>query len=150
MSNIQERETLKEIHDDVEQIRKEVHELSVTKQDKVKPAAYIAFIIFLFTQTLSAVWWASELTTGLATLTERVADLNVDRFYGKDGVQLKTIIDIEISNLSRQVAEMKAEVRDLEAAVNNNINRIAAIKAEQISCSRRLAEHERQSNESSE
>lgn len=130
--------SIDDVYRDVEVIREEVHNLSLTKQDRIKPAAYLTMFIFLFAQTVSAVWWASELTSGIRNLTEKVAELNVDRFSGKEGQQLKTLIDIEISNLADRVSEMKAEIKELEASVDRNINRIATIKSVQSECQKRL------------
>lgn len=130
--------TLDEVYRRIGNVQAEVHELSLMKQDKVKPAIVISFLFFLFTQTVTAVWWASKLTNGVENIGREVANLSVDRFYGKDGEQLQRLWEIENTAVKREIADLKSQLRDTRITMNETTATLRGMQSIQSECAKKL------------
>lgn len=138
MSLTGDHHTLDDIYGRIGSVQSEVHKLAMTKQDKVKPALVLSFLLFLFAQTVTAVWWASEVTNGVNTVVRDVAALGTDRFYGKDGVQMQRLWEIETATLKSELADMRSQIHEMKDKQSNTASTISAITSVQGECQRRL------------
>lgn len=134
----EERHTIEDVYKKIYAMQQEVHGLAITKQDRVKPTVVLSFLIFLFVQTTTAVWWASELTNGVSNIHKELAALNVDRFYGKDAKQMQRLWDIELTTLKAEISDLKSQLRETRATMNTTVSRLAALKSVQIECAKKL------------
>lgn len=115
MSN-DEREQLGEAHlmehvlQDIKDIKETVHWLVQSKQDKVRPSIFIPFIVYLVSQAFVGVWWASDITASIASIETTVMNASEDRFYGRDGVALKSYIDLKVEKVDLRDQLLKDKV----------------------------------------
>ena len=91
------------IYKDVEDIKHVVHKLEVTKQDKVRPWVFIPIVLYLVAQSFAAIWWASNVSTTMKTLTVAVEAAGRDRFTGKDGDSLARYMEFRMLGVEEKV-----------------------------------------------
>lgn len=134
--------SIDDLYNELHHVKREVHSLALTKQDRVKPAVVISVLLFLFAQSGAAMWWASRMETtvvvGLATLSEKVGELGEDRFYGRDGEQMERYLISEINALKSEVNDLKHQIRETRTDINENNSKIAGLKSVQTECQKRL------------
>lgn len=98
--------TIEDVYADVELIRREVHDLALTKQDRIRAIVFVPFIIYLLTQSLTGVWWASKMTTTLENIETKITEAGTDRFYGRDGEALQRLLNTQMQGLAAQIANV--------------------------------------------
>lgn len=98
-----EKHTIEDVYQDVELIRREVHNLSATKQDKVKAVIFIPFILYLLTQSFTGIWWASKMTAALENIEHKLVEAAQDRFYGRDGDALQRLLNTQMQGLNAKI-----------------------------------------------
>lgn len=87
----------------IQDIQETVHKLDTQKQDRVKPGTLITFLVYLLSQLLVGVWWASSTTATLDKVLEKIEDAGKDRFFGKDGKSMREHFELSQTVQNRQI-----------------------------------------------
>lgn len=106
---------LHEIHDDVEQIKKEVHSLTMSKQDKIRAAVIVPFVLYLISQTLIGVWWASKMTTTLENIEKQLIQSSISS--AKSEKTLTQLLGLKLENIRDDVQENKDSIQELNRRI---------------------------------
>ena len=95
---------------DVRDIKVSVHSIQQSKQERIKPAVIVTIVVYLISQLLIGVWWASETSTRLDNVLQGIQSAGKDRFYGKDGEALKTYMDLNIEILKKTLESLNNNI----------------------------------------
>lgn len=139
--------TVNDVYRDVEEIKRVVYDLSITKQDKIRPSIIITFLIFMFTQTVGAVWWASQITQEVSNigskLNEDISEIKEtieiagrDRFYGKDWEAAERLFNLKfeiMENRIKDIGDIVDDIKNLSKDHEKSINNLQAIQKQCVS-----------------
>ena len=127
-------ETVTRIEKEVTSLQRNVEHLADAKQNRIGLGIILPLILYLFTQIVVGVWWASEVTQGIARLDEKVETASKDRFYGKDGEALRQLIQYRHEAQTSQIENLKLTIREQDARndayharVNKDLEELEAI-----------------------
>ena len=135
--------TQKDLYEDIELVRKDigelkgiVHEIKLTKQDRVRANVVIPFILYLLSQTMIGVWWAADMSSSMQQVTTSLESAGKDRFYGRDGEALTRYVDTRFNTIDRNVESLERDIdnvnrrdKNLEDAVNNIRERVSKLES---------------------
>jgi len=90
---------MQELKQELDQIWQELH----TKQDRIKPAVAVTFLIWIVGATVSGVWWAATTTSQLRTLQQVVVDGTKAQYSISTAVQDFRLRDQRLDFLQQQI-----------------------------------------------
>lgn len=142
------KETMDSFRKDLQDIKTTVHLLANEKQDKIKPSIIFSIVVYLATQMITVVWWASNIDNKVENLTTVVEKASEDRFYGKDGenlrrefIQSNASQDGKLDFMNIEITRLRDDMRDWKNRTNALDARMLEFKAQCSPCLRQYKEN---------